>query len=259
MNRGVFGCAATAVLMFVSLGCEITAAAETTEQNERGFYVGVTASRVEHDVEGWPGIPVAIATLRPGGPIPPPVLDFFGPTPRPPGDDGPVAPPIFPPYAPIAIVPTKVEVDEVDAGFSATVGYRVNRYLAAEVSYADFGEYEVTQHYSFGITRYELGVRGPSVSVLGSLPLGERWKLFLRGGVLFSDQEASIKVTSDSPSSTPDRNFSDEVVIAGAGVQWSFTPRWTARLEYQRTDDMKYDNTGESSIDQASLSVLFEL
>jgi opacity protein-like surface antigen len=57
----------------------------------------------------------------------------------------------------------------------------------------------------------------------------------------------------------PDRDFSDEVVMAGAGVQWSFAPRWAARLEYQRTDDLKYDNTGESSIEQASLSVLFKL
>lgn len=52
MKRGVSGCAATALLMFVSLGCEITAAAETTEDNKRGFYVGASASRVEQDAEG---------------------------------------------------------------------------------------------------------------------------------------------------------------------------------------------------------------
>jgi OmpA-like transmembrane domain len=144
------------------------------------------------------------------------------------------------------------EIDEVDAGFSATAGYRINRYLAAELTYADFGEYERIDRFSgFDDIRYELGVHGLSVSLLGSLPLDERWELFVRGGVLFSDQEVN------APSL--DQTYSDEVVIAGAGVQWSFASRWATRLEYQRTGDMKYDNTGESSIDQASLSVLFKL
>ena len=153
------------------------------------------------------------------------------------------------------IGPDSIEVDEVDAGFSAPVGYRINRYLAAELSYTDFGEYELIERYpTVTDVRYQLGVSGPSVSVLGSLPLGEEWELFLRGGVLFADQEVSLTIGSSF-----DRDFSDEVVMAGAGVQWSFAPRWAARLEYQRTDDLKYDNTGESSIEQASLSVLFKL
>ena len=154
---------------------------------------------------------------------------------------------------PTVIAPKSVETDAIDTGFSATVGYRINRYLAAELSYTDFGEYESIERYSFGEFRYQLGVAGPSLSVLGSLPLGEQWELFLRGGVLFADQEVRLG------GSLSNREFSDEVVLAGAGVQWSFAPRWATRLEYQRTDDLKYDNTGESSIDQASLSVVFEL
>jgi hypothetical protein len=177
----------------------------------------------------------------------PPVFGGIGP-----------APPVFTipinPGPPIALVPTSVEIDEIDAGFSATVGYRINRYLAAELTYSDFGEYQRIDRFGTFATRYELGVSGPSVSVLGELPLGEQWELFLRGGVLFADQEVSTGVSLPI-----ERDYSDEVVIAGVGVQWSFAPRWAARLEYQRTDDLKYDNTGESSIDQASLGVLFKL
>lgn len=223
-----------------------------------GFYFAATGGRVEHDVEGWPGIPIAVATLSPGTPLSPgaPLDPVFGVViPRPPGG------PVFTPVPPFALLPNSVEIDEVDAGFSATVGYRINRYLAAELSYVDFGEYQVIQRYSFSNVRYELGVRGPSVSVLGSLPLNEQWELFLRGGVLFADQQVTLDITTSSGSSAPatDYEFSDEVIMAGAGVQWSFAPRWAARLEYQRTDDLKYDNTGESSIDQASVSVLFKL
>ncbi len=222
----------------------ISAAAHATEP---GFYFAATASRVEHEIDAFPGIPVFTIIGRPN-PVFPPPDNFF---PRPPPQGGIIGEPIF--GVPTVIAPKSVETDAIDTGFSATVGYRINRYLAAELSYTDFGEYESIERYSFGEFRYQLGVAGPSLSVLGSLPLGEQWELFLRGGVLFADQEVRLG------GSLSNREFSDEVVLAGAGVQWSFAPRWATRLEYQRTDDLKYDNTGESSIDQASLSVVFEL
>jgi OOP family OmpA-OmpF porin len=241
MNRSTAWCVPLATLA-------LSTAAHAADP---GFYFAATASRVEHDVEDRPGLAVLVFSGTPN-PQPP----FFGGIRPPPSFGVPINPIFpFPPGAPVFIGPTSIDIDEVDAGFSATVGYRINRYLAAELSYHDFGEYQLVEHYSFDDVTYELGISGPSVSVLGSLPLGETWELFLRGGVLFADQEVSLEVNG----SLPDQDFSDEVVIAGAGVQWSFAPRWAARLEYQRTDDLKYDNTGESSIDQASLSVLFKL
>jgi opacity protein-like surface antigen len=240
MNRSTAWCVPLASLA-------LSAAAQAADP---GFYFAATAGRVEHEVDGRPGILVFVAGLSPS-PVFPPGGGFRPP----PSGDLPINPIFPPPGGVVSIGPDSIEVDEVDAGFSGTVGYRINRYLAAELSYTDFGEYELVEHYSFADVTYELGVRGPSVSVLGSLPLGEQWELFLRGGVLFADQKTSVRISG----SLPDREFSDEVIMAGAGVQWSFAPRWAARLEYQRTDDLQYDNTGESSIDQASLSVLFKL
>jgi hypothetical protein len=245
MNRSTAWCVPLAAL----------ALSTAAHASEPGFYFAATASRVEHEVEGRPGMPVLIISGS-ATPVLPPFLG--GIISRPPPRGGFTPDPIFGvPIVggPVFIGPDSIEIDEVDAGFSATVGYRINRYLAAELSYIDFGEYELIERYpTVTDVRYKLGVSGPSVSVLGSLPLGEQWELFLRGGVLFADQEVSLTIVSSL-----DRDFSDEVVMAGAGVQWSFAPRWAARLEYQRTDDLKYDNTGESSIEQASLSVLFKL
>ena len=226
MNRSTAWCVPLVTLALTSVA----------QAAEPGFYFGATASRVEHDIEGYPGIPIATVS-----PTLPPVLGT-----------SPIPIPTVPPYAEFA---RSTEINDIDAGFSATVGYRINRYVAAELTYSDFGEYERIERYSSApVVRYEIGVRGPSLSVLGSLPLGEQWELFLRGGVLFADQKVSTKI-----SRRVERDYSDEVVLAGAGVQWSFAKRWAARLEYQRTDDLKYENSGESSIDQASLSVLFKL
>jgi hypothetical protein len=236
MNRSTAWCVPLVTFLF----------ATSAYAADPGLYFSATASRVEHDVEGRPGILSLVAISHP------PVLIVI-----PPPIFGVPINPILPPPVFEAIRPLRVEVDEVDAGFSVTAGYRINRYLAAELSYTDFGEYESIERYSISAldVRYQFGVSGPSVSVLGSLPLGEQWELYLRGGVLFAEQEVSLKLAS----SLGERDFSDEVVMAGAGVQWSFAPRWAARLEYQSTDDLKYDNNGESSIDQASLSVVFKL
>lgn len=219
----------------------LTSAAQA---DEPGFYFGATASRVKHDVEGLAGIPIA----------------FFGST-LPVFGGGPISP-VFPapiiiitPAPPYAELAQSVEINDIDAGFSATVGYRINRFVAAELTYNDFGEYERIERYSglFSV-RHEIRVSGPSLSVLGTLPLGEQWALFARGGVLFADQEVSFSISSRQK-----YDYSDEVLLAGAGVQWSFAKRWATRLEYQRTGDLQYDRTGESSIDQASLSVMFKL
>lgn len=229
------------------------------EAAEPGFYIGATASRVEQDVEGGIGGPLVFGDLPPlGGFFPPPA---FG-TPI----LNPIIIPISPPFAvSYPPLPDRVEVDDGQAGWSVTLGYRVNQYFAAELAYVDFGETEVTQYHTFAsllprppltaVTRYDMRVSGPAVSVLGSLPLGASWQVFLRGGVLFADQEIEYDV-----SGRLETTYGDEVLMAGAGVQWAFASRWTARLEYQLTDDLRQNPVaGESQLEQASLSVLFSL
>jgi opacity protein-like surface antigen len=245
--------AIAAVVSVVSLRAEVT------DAGEPGFYIGATASRVEYDLTANPIVTPPIFTF-----VPPPTGGFF---------------PTFPVTGIIiggvvnfvAVTPDEVQVDDVDGGWSATLGYRINRYVAAEVTYADFGEASLRERYRFAtipelppfpdLTRSAtVSVSGPSVAVLGSLPLGERWEVFLRGGVLFADQEIKTRSAVGSSTAAFAREFSDEVLTAAAGVQWAFSPRWTARLEYQRTDDIEAgDLNAENRIDAASLSVLFNL
>jgi hypothetical protein len=154
------------------------------------------------------------------------------------------------PTSPIISVPLPVQhlsSDDVDSGYSAGVGYRINRYLAAEVAYAHFGELYVEEQYGSVHLDYGARVRGPTVSVLGSLPLGEQWELFVRGGMLFAETRVSHFAYFRSTSRPrPDREYSDEAFFGGAGVQWKFAPRVAARLEYQRTQELKYDNAESS-------------
>ena len=258
MNRGTFRCAAAASAVFViSLHCEISEAADP------GFYVGAAGARSEQRLDQDAGVgPVPIAVLPPPDPFNPgPVV----PAPRPPI-------PLNPIFGGAA--DREISADEIDVGWNFALGYRVNKYFAAELGYVDAGEASLTERYPAppstspirsDLTRsYRVHSRGPAVSLLGSLPLNAQWQVFARGGVLFAEQEIESR-TSLAGGAAPvnirtDRDYSDEVVSLGAGVQWAFLPRWTARLEYQRTDDLKQnDIMGESRLDQASLSVLFDL
>lgn len=256
--NGMFRCAAVSAMFVISLSCEIAEAADP------GFYVGAAGGRSEQRLDQAAGVaPLPILVLVPpdGGFEP-------GPVPRPPiccGGGVVIVTPLEGPG---------ISADEVDVGWNFALGYRVNRYFAAELAYVDAGEASLTERYrtaetvSFPATElnlsYRVRSRGPAVSLLGSLPLNPSWEVFVRGGVFFASQEVEsrtfMRVGVNSNARQIDGDFSDEVVALGAGVQWAFLPRWTARLEYQRTDDLKSnDIMGESRLDQASLSVLFGL
>lgn len=261
MMRGTPVNAVVSAMFVVSLLCEISEAAEP------GFYLGAAGGRSEQRLDKQAGVgPMSIAVI---GVLPPDAGFSPVPFPRDP-------PPVFAIGTPtfIPLLPSSVDADESDVGWNFALGYRVNKYLAAELTYVDAGDASLAATYSTPsslpasfpdvVSMYTVNARGPAVSVLGSLPLSERWELFLRGGVLFAKQEVEARTIVRSPTAINprpiERDFSDEVVTIGAGVQWAFLPRWTARLEYQRSDDLQPNEImGESRLDQASLSVLFGL
>ncbi len=162
------------------------------------------------------------------------------------------------------IEPTRVDVDNGDVAWGAAVGYRLNPYFAAEVEYIDFGTANVSEHYNpatppfpADLTQsYSSKVKGPALSVLGSVPLGKAWDVFLRAGVLFADREINLGRSVSIRGNT----FGSTVWLAGAGVEWSVASRWALRAEYQRTG--KLDTSflaGSTELERASLSVLFKL
>lgn len=203
------------------------------EARERGFYIGASAGYSEYDVEKSDGFLIGIVGAGLGG---------FG----------------------VQVYPDEQDVDDGELGYGATLGYRVNSWLAAEVGYTMFGDAEVSETYDTNfpsvptfppqITRTHTSeIRGPAMSLLVMLPLGQ-FDLFARAGVLFADHTIDL-----GPRSSPrEQTFGDEVILGGVGVDWSFSTRWAARLEYQRTGALsKTFTSGEVELEHAAASVLF--
>lgn len=167
----------------------------------------------------------------------------------------------------VHVDPEQVTVDDGSLAWGVGVGYRFNPYLAAEVEYADFGTTDVREHYfvthenpipffnEFDLD-YSSKVTGPVLSVLGTLPVGGSFELFLRGGALFASREYSMH--GPNASGGPKQKFASTVWLAGAGASWSFAERWGMRAEYQQAGALDESLvTGETRLKRMSLSVLY--
>ena len=131
----------------------------------------------------------------------------------------------------------------------------------------DFGKTDINEQYNIPVTvvpftsvnftrTYSSHVKGPALTVLGSMPLGKSWDVFLRAGVLFADREIDIGPAIGFSKNT----FGSTVFLGGAGVDWSFSSGWAVRAEYQRTG--KLDSSfvaGSTELERVSLSVLYRL
>ena len=176
------------------------AATLPAEAADKGFYLSAGVGRAEEDPGSSNGINIALG---------------------------------LPPAANIVhLEPDSVEVDNGDTAWSVGAGYRVSRYFAAEVEYVDLGTTEYTEHYTFDspfyvdsgiITHdYTSAMTGVSVSLLGSLPLGRDFALFLRGGALFADREVKVPFSLGGG----DITYGDTLWVAGAGVDWNLSKSW---------------------------------
>ena len=167
----------------------------------------------------------------------------------------------------VHVDPDQVEVDDGALAWSVGLGYRINRYLAGEVEYANFGTTDIHEHYTvpnagpipfpteFDLT-YSSKVTGPVLSVLGTLPVSKGFELFLRGGALFASREYSVGGAINFRGQ--DQKFASTVWLAGAGVTWSFAKRWGARAEYQRSGTLDETLvTGETRVERLSLNALY--
>jgi opacity protein-like surface antigen len=165
----------------------------------------------------------------------------------------------------IHVDPDEIEVKDGSFAWGIGLGYRINDYLAGEVEYADFGNTDVREHYTLpnqGLPfpseldlAYSSRITGPVISVVGTLPVGQSFELFLRGGALFASREYSL----GGQLGEQHQKFASTVWVAGAGVTWSFAERWGVRAEYQRTGVLDETLvTGDTRVTRFSLSALYK-
>lgn len=168
----------------------------------------------------------------------------------------------------VFVVGAESSLDDSDQAWGVQVGYRWGSYVAAELGYVNFGEAlyraDVLLSDGFVDAPIEVSARvrssGPTLAVLGILPLRERFDIHARAGVYFSDtryrERFEDPLTGEGDSIETDG--SDKDLFAGLGAAWNINESYAVRLEYQRFFDVgDEDHTGEENIDLLSVGFLF--
>lgn len=104
------------------------------------------------------------------------------------------------------------QLDDEDNGLHAFGGYRFNKYLAAELSVRDLGEYQAR---AAGFA-YQSEFSAVTIGAVGFLPLGDRFSLYgrLGAGSVSMDEKLTgpgVRVSDDDSGGT---------VTLGAGVEF---------------------------------------
>lgn len=125
------------------------------------------------------------------------------------------------------------DFDEDDVGFKVFGGYQFFPWLGVEGAYLDGGSPSIKE--SRGDETLKLGIDVWSLvaSAVFSLPVGERFELFVKPGIAYWDASTSLGFSSPTFSDSFREDDSGSAFFLGAGAGFEVTDNFGLRLEYE--------------------------
>lgn len=134
-----------------------------------------------------------------------------------------------------------------DTGYRVFGGYQLHKYIAAEVAYVDLGRFGFrTDVNPRGALSGSTRIDGFEVSVLGTLPIGERFSAFARIGALAGQTKTSYTGSGSIETligGDNQKKRSTELVY-GAGAMYNINKNLSVRGEWSRYDKLGNALTG---------------
>jgi len=125
--------------------------------------------------------------------------------------------------------PVVLSCDDGTTAWKIFGGYRFNRYFGAEATYLDWGQVSGTVS---GVGTVTADQTSFGVAAVGRLELTPQFSVFGKAGLLMTEQETPASST---------RKRDETELHYGVGVRYLFTPKWAARAEWERTDQLKVE------------------
>ena len=144
--------------------------------------------------------------------------------------------------------------DDKANGWKIFGGYRVSKNLAFEAGYSVGSDFKASATV-FGVPgSVEASANFLEGTVIGMLPLGDRFALLGKIGLNFWSLDVSASALGGSESESD----SGIGLTYGVGAQFDFTPKFGMRAEYQMYPDVGDDSTtGQTDVSVLSASVYF--
>ncbi len=112
-------------------------------------------------------------------------------------------------------------LDETSSGMKVFGGYQFNKNVAAEVAFVDLGQFD-----AMGVPN-ALEQYGLAFEVVGLVPIGQRGAFFGKAGLFLWSVDLFGMTVDDGTSAT-----------FGIGGEFGFSEHWSARIEWERFDDI---------------------
>lgn len=166
----------------------------------------------------------------------------------------------------LSVVDATSTLDDSDTAFGLAGGYQVNRNFAVELAYVDLGDvsYSASGTVTDGLDTFDAGVgldqsaSGPVLSLLGIVPIGERFSVFGRLGFALMSVDADAAFSLDGESASAGDSTDRSNLVYGIGGEFSFNRRFGIRLGWDRYAEVGSDDVGiEVDIDMISLGLRF--
>jgi OmpA-OmpF porin, OOP family len=142
-----------------------------------------------------------------------------------------------------------VSCDDSDTAFRVLGGYQFNKYLGAELGYADLGKATIS---GAGLSA-SVEAKAWDLVGVGRLPLADRFSLFGKLGMYRADSDLS----SNTPL-IPASSDTNTDITYGVGAQYDFNKNLGVRAEWQQYKKVGSDSTGgEGDVDVMSIGVVY--
>ena len=141
--------------------------------------------------------------------------------------------------------------DDKATGWKILGGYQLNKNLAFEAAYTTGSDFEASLTYMGTPVSLSAKANFLEGTVVGMLPLGERFALLGKIGLNFWNLKVSDSVFGSESDSGLGLTY-------GFGAQFDFTPKFGVRAEWQMYPSIgNEDTTGQDDVDVLSASVYF--
>jgi OmpA-OmpF porin, OOP family len=157
----------------------------------------------------------------------------------------------------------QTQTDTRGAAFRVFGGYQLNRYIGIETGYADLGKSSIrTNVVPTGTFERRIKTTGFDISVVGTLPVTNKFALFARAGAFMSERKTSFATSGDVELLSGVHGSTERQTKAtfGAGVSYDFTKNIALRAETLQTrkyaDELLSQNR---NIDTYSIGVQYRI
>ena len=148
--------------------------------------------------------------------------------------------------------------DEKDRGFKIYLGKQLSRNFAFEAGYYDLGEFSfASSTVPAGSFNGVAAFRGVNLDVVGMLPLSERFAVFARAGVAYTETKTSFTGTRLNAITGPRRSEKKAGAKFGLGLEYKLSEALAMRAEVERYQvNDAVGNRGD--VDMASLNLVYK-